>query len=38
MKIFKPKKLTEGEIADLAYAISMVSILISVISILLATR
>ena len=38
MKIFKPKKLTEGELADLAYAISMVSILISVVAILLATR
>lgn len=38
MKIFKPKKLTEGELADLAYAISMLSILISIVSILLATR
>ncbi len=32
------KKLTEGELADLAYAISMVAILISVISILLAIQ
>ena len=38
MKILKPKNFTEGQLADLAYVISMVSILISVISILLATR